>query len=78
MFLTEQARVGHFIVEIFDDSPAEAASLKEGDILIEVNGVNIENETLPNFQLNVKVIHISIKTTYLHVLYMSCVFTLCF
>jgi C-terminal processing protease CtpA/Prc len=45
MFLTEQARVGHFIVEIFDDSPAEAASLKEGDILIEVNGVNIENET---------------------------------
>jgi hypothetical protein len=59
-------RVGHFIVKIFDDSPAEAASLKEGDILIEVNGVNIEN------------IHISIKTTYLHVLYMSCVFTLCF
>ena len=45
MFLTEQARVGHFIVKIFDDSPAEAASLKEGDILIEVNGINIANET---------------------------------
>jgi C-terminal processing protease CtpA/Prc len=38
---TDRYRVGHFIVEIFDDSPAQAASLKEGDKLIEVNGVNI-------------------------------------
>ena len=42
---TDRYRVGHFIVEIFDDFPAQAASLKEGDKLIEVNGVNIANET---------------------------------
>jgi Na(+)/H(+) exchange regulatory cofactor NHE-RF1 len=39
----ERDRVGQFIGEINDDSPADAASLKEGDIIIEVNGTNIEN-----------------------------------
>ena len=37
----EQDRVGQCIDEILDDSPADAASLKEGDIIIEVNGTNI-------------------------------------
>jgi C-terminal processing protease CtpA/Prc len=41
----KQDRVGQFIDKIHDDCPADAASLKEGDIIIEVNGVNIENET---------------------------------
>jgi len=41
----KQDRDGQFIDKIHDDSPADAASLKEGDIIIEVNGVNIENET---------------------------------
>ena len=40
----ERDRVGQFIGEINDDSPADAASLKEGDIIIEVNGTNIEHE----------------------------------
>jgi predicted metalloprotease with PDZ domain len=40
----ERDSVGQFIGEIHDDSPADAASLKEGDILIEVNGTNIEHE----------------------------------
>lgn len=41
----ERDRVGQFIGKIDDDSPAEAAGLKEGDRIIEVNGANIENET---------------------------------
>ena len=41
----ERDRVGQFIGQIDDDSPADAASLREGDRIIEVNGANIENET---------------------------------
>lgn len=41
----ERDRVGQFIGKIDDDSPAEAAGLKEGDRIVEVNGANIENET---------------------------------
>lgn len=41
----ERDRVGQFIGKIDDDSPADAACLKEGDRIIEVNGANIENET---------------------------------
>jgi C-terminal processing protease CtpA/Prc len=44
LMLTFDTRVGQFIGEINDDSPADAASLKEGDIIIEVNGTNIEHE----------------------------------
>ena len=41
----ERDSVGQFIGKIDDDSPAEAAGLREGDRIIEVNGTNIENET---------------------------------
>jgi C-terminal processing protease CtpA/Prc len=41
----ERDRVGQFIGLIDDDSPADAASLREGDRIIEVDGANIENET---------------------------------
>lgn len=41
----ERDRVGQFIGKIDDDSPSEAAGLKEGDRILEVNGANIENET---------------------------------
>ena len=40
----KQDHVGQFIDKIHDDSPADAAGLKEGDIIIEVNGTNIEHE----------------------------------
>lgn len=36
-----------YIKKIDDDSPAKESGLLEGDIIIEVNGVNIENETHP-------------------------------
>lgn len=36
---------GQYIGKIDDGSPAEDAGLKEGDRIIEVNGVNIEDET---------------------------------
>lgn len=41
----ERDRPGQYIGKIDDDSPAEAAGLKEGDRIIEINGANIENET---------------------------------
>ncbi|CAL4063610.1 unnamed protein product [Meganyctiphanes norvegica] len=40
----EKSKPGQFIGKIDNDSPAEVAGLKEGDRIIEVNGVNIGNE----------------------------------
>ena len=40
----EKGKPGQFIGKVDEDSPAEAAGLKEGDRIIEVNGVNIANE----------------------------------
>ena len=40
----EKSKPGQFIGKVDDDSPAEAAGLKEGDRIIEVNGVNINHE----------------------------------
>lgn len=40
----EKSKPGQFIGKIDNDSPAEMAGLKEGDRIIEVNGVNIGNE----------------------------------
>ncbi|GFY66627.1 hypothetical protein TNIN_323421 [Trichonephila inaurata madagascariensis] len=40
----EKSRTGQFIGKVDDDSPAQLAGLREGDRIIEVNGVNIANE----------------------------------
>lgn len=40
----ERGRAGQYIGKVDDDSPAQAAGLKEGDRIVEVNGVNIGNE----------------------------------
>ncbi|XP_015919253.2 Na(+)/H(+) exchange regulatory cofactor NHE-RF1 [Parasteatoda tepidariorum] len=40
----EKSRTGQFIGKVDDDSPAQHAGLREGDRIIEVNGVNIANE----------------------------------
>lgn len=40
----ERANPGQFIGKIDDESPAQMAGLREGDRIVEVNGVNISNE----------------------------------
>ncbi len=40
----EKARPGQFIGKVDENSPAEDAGLREGDRIIEVNGVNISQE----------------------------------
>lgn len=40
----EKGKPGQYIGKVDDGSPAEAAGLKEGDRIIEVNSVNIANE----------------------------------
>ena len=41
----EKERGGQYIGKIDDGSPAQDAGLQEGDRIIEVNGINIEDET---------------------------------
>jgi C-terminal processing protease CtpA/Prc len=40
----EKGKLGQYIGKVDDGSPAEAAGLKQGDRIVEVNGVNISNE----------------------------------
>ncbi|WP_254461940.1 PDZ domain-containing protein, partial [Yersinia enterocolitica] len=40
----ERGKAGQFIGKVDDGSPAEAAGLKSGDRIVEINGVNIGNE----------------------------------
>ncbi|KAH9519176.1 hypothetical protein Btru_074899 [Bulinus truncatus] len=40
----EKGKAGQFIGKVDEKSPAEAAGLKEGDRIVEVNGINIGNE----------------------------------
>ena len=40
----DKTRSGQFVGKVDVDSPAEAAGLREGDRIIEVNGVNVSNE----------------------------------
>jgi len=42
---SEKGKIGQYIGKIDANSPAETAGLKEGDRIIEVNGVNIGSET---------------------------------
>jgi len=40
----ERGKAGQFIGKVDDDSPSQAAGLKEGDRIVEVNNTNIGNE----------------------------------
>ena len=40
----EKGKAGQFIGKVDDNSPAVAAGFKEGDRIVEVNGINIGNE----------------------------------
>lgn len=40
----EKSKTGQYIGKVDDDSPAKMAGLREGDRILEVNGVNIANE----------------------------------
>lgn len=40
----EKGKAGQFIGKVDDGSPSQAAGLKDGDRIVEVNGVNIGNE----------------------------------
>ena len=40
----EKGRVGQFIGKVDDGSPAQAAGLRDGDRIVEVNGTNIGSE----------------------------------
>lgn len=40
----ERGKAGQFIGKVDDGSPAEAAGLREGDRIVEINGTNIGNE----------------------------------
>ena len=42
--LTKKGKSGHCIGKVDEGSPAEAAGLKQGDRIIEVDGFNIDNE----------------------------------
>ena len=45
----EKSKPGQFIGAIDPDSPADHAGLKEGDRIVEVNGVNINQAKISNF-----------------------------
>ena len=40
----ERGRAGQYIGKVDDGSPGQAAGMKEGDRIVEVNGTNIGNE----------------------------------
>ena len=51
----ERGKVGQYIGIVDDDSPAQAAGLKEGDRIVEVKAVNIGNENHSQVVLRIKV-----------------------
>lgn len=52
----EKGKPGQYIGKVDDNSPAESAGLKQGDRIIEVNGVNIGNETHKQVVARIKAI----------------------
>lgn len=57
----EKGKPGQYIGKVDDDSPAEAAGLKQGDRIIEVNGVNIGNETHKQVVQRIKAIACEVR-----------------
>lgn len=53
---SEKVKPGQFIGKVDDNSPAEAAGLKEGDRILEVNGVSIGSETHKQVVARIKAI----------------------
>ncbi|KAH8280561.1 hypothetical protein KR018_009938 [Drosophila ironensis] len=53
---SEKVKPGQFIGKVDPDSPAEAAGLKEGDRILEVNGVSIGSETHKQVVARIKAI----------------------
>lgn len=58
---SEKAKPGQFIGKVDANSPAEAAGLKEGDRIIEVNGVAINNETHKQVVQRIKAISCEVR-----------------
>ena len=50
----ERGKAGQYIRKVDDDSPAQAAGLKEGDPIVEVKGVNIGNKNHSQVVLRIK------------------------
>lgn len=48
MFKNNQTIIGAEIVSVIDKSPAQTAGLQKGDIIVQFNGSNLENDTLLN------------------------------
>lgn len=57
----EKGKPGQYIGKVDDDSPAEVAGLKQGDRIIEVNGVNIGNETHKQVVQRIKAIACEVR-----------------
>lgn len=57
----EKGKPGQYIGKVDDDSPAELAGLKQGDRIIEVNGVNIGNETHKQVVQRIKAIACEVR-----------------
>ncbi|XP_017961453.1 Na(+)/H(+) exchange regulatory cofactor NHE-RF1 isoform X1 [Drosophila navojoa] len=53
---SEKVKPGQFIGKVDENSPAEAAGLKEGDRILEVNGVSIGSETHKQVVARIKAI----------------------
>lgn len=46
MFINNQTIIGGELVNVLDKSPAQSAGLLKGDVIVEFNGSNLENEAL--------------------------------
>lgn len=57
----EKGKPGQYIGKVDDGSPAEAAGLKQGDRIIEVNGVNIGSETHKQVVQRIKAIACEVR-----------------
>lgn len=57
----EKGKPGQYIGKVDDNSPAEAAGLRQGDRIIEVNGVNIGNETHKQVVQRIKAIACEVR-----------------
>ncbi len=51
----EKGTSGHYIGNVDDESPADLAGLKEGDKIVEVNGVNVLDSTHADTVKQIKV-----------------------